>query len=83
MSTTTDMLRTYPKDLGSIDQAALAACVDTCSFSSATPAPAPVRTCICRSCPAGPPRSTPLPGSPPTPDAPYETDSAPFSQHSL
>jgi len=30
MSTTTDMLRTYPKDLGSIDQAALAACIDAC-----------------------------------------------------
>jgi hypothetical protein len=30
MSTTTDMLRTYPKDLGNIDQAALAACIDAC-----------------------------------------------------
>ncbi|WIB25708.1 four-helix bundle copper-binding protein [Curtobacterium sp. MCSS17_015] len=30
MSTTTDMLRTYPKDLGGIDQAALTACIDAC-----------------------------------------------------
>ncbi len=30
MSTATDMLRTYPKDLGSIDQAALAASIDAC-----------------------------------------------------
>ncbi|ROQ04950.1 MULTISPECIES: four-helix bundle copper-binding protein [unclassified Curtobacterium] len=30
MSTTTDMLRTYPKDLGGIDQTALAACIDAC-----------------------------------------------------
>ena len=30
MSTTAEMLRTYPKDLGGIDQEALSTCIDAC-----------------------------------------------------